>query len=177
MSPARKTQKPIKSVEELLAHALAMETEAAERYAELADQMAVHNNKEMAALFQKLAEIEQQHVHHVSDLSKGAELPRIPPWEYRWPGASSPEAIDADDVHYLTRPYQAIELALRHERRGAEFYADLARGAKRVDVRELAARLAAEEEEHVHWLEQWLARYPKPEGDWDEDPDPPNIPE
>ena len=46
------------SVEELLAYSLAIEQEAAERYAELADQMEVHNNHEVAELFHKLAVIE-----------------------------------------------------------------------------------------------------------------------
>ena len=46
---------------EFLARAWAMEVEAAERYAMLADAMEEHNNPEVAELFRKLARIEQLH--------------------------------------------------------------------------------------------------------------------
>ena len=39
----------------LLAHAMAIETEAVDRYEELADQMEVHNNPEVAAFFLRRA--------------------------------------------------------------------------------------------------------------------------
>jgi rubrerythrin len=41
----------------------------------------------------------------------------------------------------------------------------------------MARQLAEEEQEHVRWLEQWLARYPAAEEGWDQDPDPPNAAE
>jgi hypothetical protein len=44
----------IDSLPELLAHALAMETEAAERYEELADQMETHRKAGVAAIFRRL---------------------------------------------------------------------------------------------------------------------------
>lgn len=175
MTTTKTRGKAVHTAEELLAHALAMEQEASERYTELADQMAVHNNHEVEALFRKLAEIEQKHVVHMTDVSAEMKLPRISPWDYRWGGGESPEAIDPTELHYLIRPYQAIALALEHERRAVEFYSELAAGARRADVRKLAEQFAAEEREHVGWLEQWLERYPKPDADWDEDPDPPNA--
>ena len=53
-SPAR----TIGSTEELLAYSMAIETEAVERYNDLADQMEMHHNYDVADLFRKLAEIE-----------------------------------------------------------------------------------------------------------------------
>ena len=44
-----------RTVEEFMAHAWAMEAEAAERYEELAEQMLAHHNGEVAALFTKLS--------------------------------------------------------------------------------------------------------------------------
>ena len=175
MTTTKTSGKAVHTVEELLAHALAMEEEASQRYAELADQMAVHNNQEVEALFRKLAIIEKKHLGHMIELSADMVLPRIAPWDYRWGGGESPEAFDPADMHYLIRPYQAIALALEHERRAVDFYAELAAGARRADVRKLAEQFADEEREHVGWLEQWLQRYPKPESDWDDDPDPPNA--
>lgn len=168
---------PIRTVEDLLAYALAMETEAAERYEELADQMEVHHNQEVAQLFRKMAAIEGRHSDHMQELARGMELPEIAPWDYQWPGAESPEAIDPQDLHYRIPPARAIALALRHERRAAAFYRQLAQDAQRDDVRRTAEEFAVEEEEHVRWLEQWLTRYPPAEPGWEEDPDPPNQPD
>jgi len=41
----------IESTTDLLSHALALESEASERYAELAEQMQTHNNPDVAELF------------------------------------------------------------------------------------------------------------------------------
>ena len=57
MSAAENTNNEILSIEELLAHAHRMEAEASERYAELADQMEVHNNDEVATLCRKGTEM------------------------------------------------------------------------------------------------------------------------
>lgn len=175
-TPAGKGKK-IGSVAELLAHSLAMETEAAERYTELADQMEVHNNPEVAQLFRKLAEIEGKHVAQVESMSKGVELPHIPPWDYQWQGTESPEAPQDAEVHYLMTPYHAVELVLCSERRAASFFWQIAKSDAPKEVQEMARELAQEEEEHVNLLREWLSRYPAPSDDWDDDLDPPNVQE
>jgi hypothetical protein len=45
----------IASIDEMMAYAYALELEASERYAEFADAMDVHNNREVAGLFRKLS--------------------------------------------------------------------------------------------------------------------------
>ena len=50
-----------RTVEQFMACACAMEIEASERYAELAELMGTHNNREVAELFAKLARIEGKH--------------------------------------------------------------------------------------------------------------------
>ncbi len=174
---ANKPESGIRSVAELMAHSLAIEMEAAERYESLADQMEVHNNLEVAELFRKMARIEAKHIDHVNRMSEGMELPHIPPWEYQWQDPESPEAPHDAEVHYLMRPYHAIDLALKSERRAAAFFAAVAASQTTAEVCAMARRLAEEEREHVRLLEQWLSRYPKPEEGWDEDLDPPNLPE
>ena len=47
----------INDIAELLGHALALEIEATERYAELAELMEAHNNTDVSELFEKMAEI------------------------------------------------------------------------------------------------------------------------
>jgi rubrerythrin len=167
----------IQSVEHLLAHALAMEVEAVERYESLADQMETHNNRDVAALFRKLAEIEKLHVDNVNDISEGHTLPHIAPWEYSWEAPESPEApsVSAEGLHYMMHPYQAIAMALEAERRGVDFYDHLVAQSDREDIRKLAAELCETEREHVTLLEGWLARFQPPPKGWNEDPDPPSL--
>jgi rubrerythrin len=167
----------IGSVEELLAHSLAIETEAVDRFMDLADQMDVHNNPEVAQLFRKLASIEQLHIEHVAANAEGLTLPHVSPWEYKWSCTDGLEGADTDDVHYMMTPYHAIKLALCGERRAADFFESVCRSGASEAVRQLAEKLASEEQEHIRLLTEWLVRYPAPDSDWSDDPDPPNLPE
>ena len=163
------------AVATFLAHALALETEAAERYAELADAMEVHNNPEIAALFRQMAEFSRRHAQSVRRRTEGHDLPRLHPWEYRWSTPEPPEVGDSGDTHYLMTPWHALGFALDNERRGHAFYAGRAEGAEDAEVRRLAGEFAAEESEHVATLTRWLARVPRPAADWAADPDPPAV--
>jgi len=163
------------SVEELLAHAYAMELEAEDRYRDLAGQMEVHNNLEVAALFSKLAHIEGLHARKLKDRIGDRDLPRIRPWDYEWAGRDSPEAAGAVDAHYLMTPYHALTIALRNEQAAQGFFERIAREAAEGEMREIAEEFAREEAEHVELVRAWLAKFPKPEAGWDEDPDPPGL--
>jgi rubrerythrin len=166
----------IQSVAELLAHAHAMENEACERYQDLAEQMEVHNNLEVAELFRKMAKIERLHVEKILQRAGDIELPHIPPWEYQWLDSDSPEAVTITDAHYMMTPYHALEMALRAERQAFAFYSRVVETATEEAVLALAGELVEEEREHVALVEQWLAKYPPPDDDWDEDMDPPILP-
>ena len=58
----------IHTLPELLAHALAMETEAAERYGELADQMEIHRKTAVAAIFRRLEKAEKKHLDELTEM-------------------------------------------------------------------------------------------------------------
>ena len=74
-------------------------------------------------------------------------------------------------------PYHALQMALKAERKAAEFLNLVASRTANEKVRQMATEMAAEEREHVELVRQWLARYPKPEDGWDEDFDPPILPD
>ena len=137
------------------------------------DQMAIHNNQEVAELFMKLGSMERLHADHIREKAQGYVLPKVSPWEYQWGGAESPEALDLDEIHYLIKPYQAMKLALCHEQQMAEFYGKVVRTSKNKEVRQFAKEYEEEEKEHVRLLTEWLERCPEPAPDWDDDPDPP----
>ena len=163
----------VKSRADLMEMAYVLESEAADRYAELADQMEVHNNHEVAEVFAKMAAIEGEHAKKV-DL-RPSEGPKRAPWEYRWIGFEAPETTPSKDLHYLMTPHHALILAKVNEQRAEAFYRVVARLAPTQEVRDLAAEMAEEEREHVELVVKWLEKYPEPEVGWDDDPDPPNA--
>jgi rubrerythrin len=165
--------KTIATLEDLLAHAAELELEAVVRYQDLADQMDVHGNHEVAAFFRKMAEIEQKHVDKVERLSKGRDIPHFAPWEFAWETPESPEALDESEMHYLMTPWHAINLAMQGEQKAADFYAHVAERATAVPLQMQALKLCEEERDHVRLLEKMLAKFPKPKPGWDDDTDPP----
>jgi rubrerythrin len=87
------TPPPIRTPNELYAHALAIEREAAERYAELAQRMDDLGNDEVAALFRRLAVYEAEHLDTLERRTTGVDVPVIPPGRYAWLDAAAPETV------------------------------------------------------------------------------------
>jgi rubrerythrin len=158
-----------------LAHAIALEAEAAERYDELADAMEVHNNPKVAELFRKQAHFSRLHWNDIKGTAKHLELPKLKPWEYQWQTAEGPESAPVERTHYLMTPFHCIQLALENERRGYQYYADVAHKSEDPEVKKLASQFATEEAQHVVLLEKWAANIEQPEPDWDLDLDPPAV--
>ena len=172
---ARNPVKPaVASSAEFMAHAYAMEAEAAERYAEFADSMEVHNNREVAELFRKLARIEQRHADQILEQMGWKQSP-VTAANVRWEGMEGPETADPTELHYLMQPYHALQIALHNEKRARDFFAQLAKATKDVGVRAGALEMEEEEAEHVRLIEEWLKRTPKPAANWQADPDPPVL--
>lgn len=163
----------IRSIPELLAHALAMETEAAERYGELAVQMETHHKTDVAAIFRRLENAEKKHLGELTEMCSKVELPHIAPWDFKWSTSESPEAIDIGKVHYQLSVREAVQLSLEHERKASDFYASVAQTTDDAAVGKLAREFADEEQEHIGWLEAWLAECGVEESTVVEDPDPP----
>jgi rubrerythrin len=170
MSPT--TPVPIGNLAELLAYALEIEREATARYEELADQMEVHHNGEVAALFHRLAGYEREHAQEIEQRIGMLDLPVLAEWEYRWVDSESPEAAPYDGAHYLMTARQALELALINERRARDFYEALATTLTDPEARALAAIFVDEERQHVVYVEEALAKAPADATGWNDDLDP-----
>jgi rubrerythrin len=160
------------SIAEFFAQALAIEVEAAERYVLLADQMEVHNNKEIAAIFRKMASIEAEHRDEVARRA-GDALVAGRPASFSWTGPDGPEAADFDQLHYLMTPRQALRLARFNEERAVKYFEAVAAAASDPAIAAFAAEMAEDERNHVVWVDQWLEKFAPDEPDWDEDMDPP----
>ena len=163
------------TMEALLAQALEMEREAAQRYAELADAMETHHNHEVAQMFRTMAGYEAKHAAQIMAQMGWSSDPPPPPGGYGWPDLEAPEVVPLDEAHYLMQPWHALQLALAAEQRAQDFFARLAEAATDDEVRRAALELQEEEREHVELVRAWLKKVPEPDPDWAIDPDPPRY--
>lgn len=166
--------KPSTQYADFMSRAYTMELEATERYTQFAEQLETHNNREVASLFRKLAEIEKLHAKRILEEMQWPSVPALPP-AYAWEGPEGPETAPFDSLHYLMQPWHALEIALRCEREAQKYYAGIAASRAPKSVRDAAREMAAEEAEHVRLIKAWMTRVPKPAAGWDEDPDPPGV--
>ncbi len=174
MTNAAQSDQPPKfeSIADFFAQALAIEVEAAERYTLLADQMEVHNNKEIAAIFRKMALIEGEHREEIARRARNA-LVAGRTATFSWTGPDGPEATEFGQLHYLMTPRQALRLARFNEERAVKYFEAVAEAATDPVIAAFAKEMAQDERNHVVWVDQWLAQFGADDPSWDEDPDPP----
>jgi len=157
------------TIDHLLAEALALESEAAQRYLEFAEIMDRHNNAEVAQLFRLLASQEAEHAQQIRGRIRDPAA--LTPSH----GRRSPQVAELEQAHYLMQPWHALQIAIEAERRAHDFFASIALSSDSEELRKIATQLQAEEREHLTLLEQWLGRVPVPSSNWDDDPDPPRY--
>ena len=144
-----------------LAHACALEEDAANRFTDLSEAMKTYGNQDVAAFFGKMAEFSRLHLADARKRSGFRDIPALAPEDFQWPDGESPEAASMEGSHYLMTVEYALELALDSEKRGQAFYAEVAKTTTDPEVRMMAEEFAAEEADHVAELERWIARFPK----------------
>jgi rubrerythrin len=139
----------LKSADEMLAVAHAMEREAAARYAMLADCMRRVDQREIAELFAGLAAEEQGHVDSVERLAERT-LHRGPdPSLVR---AALPETFaraDEANAAALLSPYRTLSIAVRQEERAFSFWSYVAAQSDKSVLREMAETFARQELIHA----------------------------
>jgi rubrerythrin len=162
---------------QFLAHSVELESEARERYLELADAMTGHHNQPVADFFTRMAGDAELHLAEVSQLAAGIALPQLKAWEFDWPEAEPPETASYEAVHYRMSLRQAITLALANERAAEEFYRQAAAGSSDSDTARIAVQFANEEQSHAEELERMLAALPASGAHLREEDDEPHMPE
>jgi rubrerythrin len=156
----------IQSAAELYAHAIAIEREAAERYAELAGRMADLGNEAVADLFTRLAGLEAEHLDALLRRTDGVTLPKSTAQGYRWLDAGAPETAARELIFRLLTPRSALQIALEAEKRAQAFFEHVIISASDPALRALAQEMALEEGEHVQLVERLLVRTPDANVDW-----------
>jgi len=153
---------------EFLAHAIAMEDEAAERYLELADMMEAHRNDDVSALFRDMHRFSLMHRDAIRARVGGLELPPLKSGEFRW--RTPPEMGDEDAFDTMLDAYHALSYARDNETRALAYYRAVADEASDAEVKRLSGEFAQEEEEHVAALDRWIERVHRPSEAWAQDP-------
>jgi hemerythrin-like domain-containing protein/rubrerythrin len=158
--------KTISTPAALYAHAIAIEQEAAERYAEFAARMSDLGNDDVATLFNALARTESRHLEMLTRRTREMALPAIDPAVYAWLDSGPPETGARELVFRMMTPRDALAIALAAERRALAFFLRIQRVARDPALRALAQEMAAEESDHVALVEGVLARVPDAAPDW-----------
>jgi len=134
--------------------ALQAEREAVRRYTELAETMHKGNNHSVAALFERMAEEEQEHERLLQEwITKESikENLNIGPISWNTPQVSTTYNDDACDPGYST-PYRALAFAVHNEEIAFHFYTHVAANSENEAVRRYAEILAHEELGHASLL-------------------------
>ncbi|MBV6474545.1 MAG: ferritin family protein [Rhodocyclaceae bacterium] len=154
--------KPIGTLAECYANALAIEREAAMRSEEFAELLEDHGELETAQLFRRLSRYEHQHIEELERRSSGMPLPALREWEFSWLDNAPSEQVDHEFIYHLMTPHDALSIALGAEKRAQSLYEQAAASSDDTEVKRLARELAAEESEHIVWLEEALRKAPAP---------------
>jgi len=148
---------PSESAAELYVHAMAIEREAAERYAELAARMDDEGNFAVAELFRLLSTAEAKHLGELRRRAAGLELPPLSA-DHSWRDGEGAETVSLDAHGGPITQQKALSLALDAEKAARAFFENASRVCEDAETRALAREMAAEEQEHVTIIERMLER-------------------
>jgi rubrerythrin len=156
---------------------MVIEQEAVERYQEFAVHMAEYGNDGVAELFGKLAEFEAEHAFHLAKKTAGMKLPKLAAGEYAWLDQDAPVPEAHAFVLRMLTPRLALEIALRAEERAKAFFEKVLAESSDTGIRAVALDMARDEQAHIAWVNEALARVPKPYRPTEELPGDPTIPQ
>jgi len=146
-------------VELFLAHAIALERDAARRYEDLAAAMQTDGNAELKVFFARMAYFSRKHLAEAQARGGFRELPQLRPDEYSWPDGIAPETAEWVGVDAQMDPGDALQLALASEHRGHAYYAGIAATTTDIELCGIAGEFAAEEAQHIVELERLIAQF------------------
>ncbi len=159
--------RPDCTLEEFIAHALAVEFEAARTLRDLRSAFHDRGEDELASLCEKLASLEQEHYERLEARSRGLVLPPVDLKLYAWLESHDADCCPRDMVFHVASARSLLEIALKAEQRAVDMFERAAKQLEDSGVRELARQLAQDEVEHVRWVRDALARTPREFTDWE----------
>jgi rubrerythrin len=148
-----------RDLNELYAHALVAEREAANKFVELERYMRDAGMNHIADELESIGKEEREQYELLAVGTAGRDLPQPLSWEYA-PHFLGPQA---DVVREPKSAREALLLAIAIERRTQNFYVDVAEHATDDTMCAFAAEMAVDESRHIARLERLLAREPDPQ--------------
>jgi rubrerythrin len=148
-----------RDLNELYAHALVAERDAANKFVELERYMRDAGMDHIADELESIGKEEREQYELLAVGTAGRDLPAPLSWEYA-PHFLGPQA---DAVREPKSPREALLLAIAIERRTQNFYVDVAEHATDDTMCAFAAEMAVDESRHIARLERLLAREPDPQ--------------
>ena len=176
-APRESSRTRIGSVSALYAHAMAIEREAVVRYREFAAHVAERGNDTVAELFSHLARFGTEHAYHLAKKNAGMALPKLAAGEYSWIDQEAPVPEAHAFVMRMLTPRMALEIALRAEERAKAFFEKVIDESSDPGIREVALDMARDEQAHIAWVNEALARMPRSYQTTEEQPGDPTIPQ
>lgn len=154
--------KPIKSIAECYARALAIEHEAVTRYREFADILEAKGASEAATMFREVARLDAEHEDSLRRKVKGIDLPKLEEWEVSWLDDAPPEKVSHEVVYHLMTLHGALKIAEEAERSAHDFFARMQQTSGNPEVRTLAAEMASEGVDHLVRIHHLIEKTPRP---------------
>jgi rubrerythrin len=145
----------VRSADDLMAVAQALEHEAAARYRGLSARMTRQGDQEMAAQFDALAGMEDRHASQIGDRSLALLGHRPDLALVKW---ETPPGFDEEARGAEFSAYQALAFAVRNEERAFAFYSYMSAEAEDDGIRAMAEDLARDELQHAALLRQYRRR-------------------
>ncbi len=146
------------TLQDALDFAILIEKEAAERYGELADQMATHHTDEVAAFFRFMVVNETKHGDELAVRRK--QLFADAPSRVDESQISEIEAPEYEKVRVFMTVQEALDVALEAEKKAYAFFVSAIEHVENADVIKLFQELRQEEIEHQELVKNEMKKHP-----------------
>ncbi|PPD45856.1 MAG: rubrerythrin [Methylocystis sp.] len=146
-------------VEDFLAHAIQLESEAAMRFGQLADAMATNGNAKVSKLFRRLSDYSRLHLADAKARAGFRDVPQLHANEFVWPDLESPESAAIWGADPFIGREEALNIALQAEVAGLDYYQSVHDTTDDPETKILAKEFAHEERDHVAELRKWIAAH------------------
>jgi rubrerythrin len=150
---------PVMKVEEFLAHAIQLESEAAMRFGQLADAMTTNGNAKVGKLFRRLSDYSRLHLSDARARAGFRDAPALRPDEFVWPDLESPESAAIWGADPFIGREEALNIALQAELASLDYYQSIHDTTDDPETKILAKEFVEEERDHVSELRKWIAAH------------------
>ena len=168
------------SAGEVLAHALELTQDSADRYAQLQACLEAHHNEAAAATLRQIVTYSLATAEAISRNAALEQLPKIAPWQLCWRCAdliAAPAETAATPCDHQISASELLRLALRREHCALSCFQDAQAEVASDASRKMLSEIALRQSDQIAQLEKLLAAAETTDEPAPADLDPPNRPD